>query len=731
MSFSLNAPYALFVILVALAASGFVFWTYRYARQQLSRRAAWSLILLRCAAVILLLLILCEPTGRRLINHAEPARLLLLVDTSSSMGIVDRLGLRREILQQLLTGPLLKTLNNTYRLETYQFAEAVTPLAASQFDSVTLIDAATDIGASLAFARTRAQLDSLSGVILVTDGNFTVGRDPLRSVNDLRAPIYTIGIGDTLELRDISVINCLTNDVAYVDSKIPVEITIRSQGIAATRIPVTVSEDGHTVVSQIVELTGDGRAQAITLHVTPVMVGIHRYTVTLPVLSGEVTSQNNHRDFSIKVLNSKLRILYIEGAPRPDITFLKRSLDKDANLELTTVVFRPDGTTFPSRMPQTRSDWFTYDLIILGSIDADRIRQSESSIVAFVEQKGGGLIALGGPHSFNLGGYPGTPIANLFPIRIDNDARGMFENQFVPVLTPDGQVHPILKLHEDAVISGQRWADLPPLPGINLVGPVKPGATTLAIHPTWQVAGANAPVIATHRYGLGKVMAITAHELWRWELMPGGTGGAGIDSSFDRFWGNAIRWLTRYEGSQRVRVASEKALFRSGEPVGFQGQVYDENFRPVDAVTLTATIRTQQTGFEPIQLTLSGTTGGNGQYSGSVRYLPTGEYTFVARATQNGKEIGIDRGGFTVGELGIEYQQTRMNRELLTQLSANTGGRFYLASNADQLSADVSFPKTVTQFTQEARFWNHPLLFILFVVLLSAEWLLRRRYGFQ
>ena len=729
MSFSLNTTYAIFVLLIALAASGFIFWTYRYARQQLSPRAAWSLILLRCAAVALLLLILCEPTGRQLINDSEPARILLLVDTSSSMGIVDRLGLRRDKLQELLNGPLLKSLATTYQLETYQFAEAVTPLAASQFDSLTLLNAATDIGASLAFARTRAQRDSLSGIILMTDGNFTVGRDPLRAVSGLGAPIYTIGIGDTLELRDISIVTSLTNEVAYVDSKVPVEITVRSQGITPARLPVTLSEDDRPLATQYLELTGDGREQSVTLQITPTSEGTHRYTVALPTLAGEVTTQNNQRDFSIKVLKSKLRILYIEGAPRPDITFLKRSLDKDANLELTTVVFRPDGTTFPANMPQTRSEWFTYDLILLGSIDEERIQKWVSSIVAFVEQKGGGLIALGGPHSFNLGGYAGTPIASLLPIRIDTDARGMFENQFVPVLTPDGQVHPIMRLHEDAVISGQRWADLPPLPGINLVGPVKPGATPLAIHPTWQIAGANAPVIAVQRYGLGKVMAITTHELWRWELMPGGTGDT--DASYDRFWGNTIRWLTRYEGSQRVRVVSDKSLFRSGEPVGFQGQVYDEDFRPITEATLTTTIKAKQTGVEPIQITLSSTLAGNGQYTGSVRYLPSGEYSFVTQATQNGQDIGSDRGGFTVGDVGIEFQQTRMNRELLTQLSTRTGGQFYPASNANRLSSDVSFPETVTQFTQESHFWNHPALFILFVVLLSAEWLLRRRYGFQ
>ena len=106
-----------------------------------------------------------------------------------------------------------------------------------------------------------------------------------------------------------------------------------------------------------------------------------------------------------------------------------------------------------------------------------------------------------------------------------------------------------------------------------------------------------------------------------------------------------------------------------------------------------------------------------------------GEYTTHTSATLNGVPLGTDDGGFTVGEAAIEFTQTKMNQPLLTQLSAMTGGQFYAVEESDQLLDDLSFSDVTTQQTQDIQLWNHPLVLFLFILLLTAEWLLRRRYG--
>lgn len=727
MHLSLNTHNALWLLLAAAAVIVFILWAYRQVIAQLADRTGWLLTCLRIGAVGLLLFTICEPAVSFAFRRTDKARVILLVDASDSMSITDGLGPRAQTLSRLLTGPWFKTLADRYRLQVYRFAESVAPLTEREFSPLPVQKSGTDIAAALDFVKIQAEEDRIAGVILATDGNATVGREPLRAVRGLGLPVYTIGVGDTIEPQDAAVVKHLTNDIAYIDSKVPVEVTIRSTGFSGTRVPVTLSEGHRLIDTRYVTLTGESREQSVTLHVVPTEEGTHQYAVTIPVQPGERITQNNSHRFTIKVLKSKLGILYIEGSPRADITFLKHALQRDPNVDVTSVLARPDGSFYPKPLPETRAEWYRYDLVLLGSIPASRLRPWERQIVEFVEQKGGGLVALGGHRSFELGGYAGTLLGNLMPVVIPTTNRGLLEGLFVPELTADGRDHPIARLDDDPAISTRRWSELPPLPGMNQVGPAKPGAVVLAVHPTWRVGGRNAPVIAVQRYGLGKVLAMTAYDLWRWDMLMWGVGGT--NASYERFWSNAVRWLTTREGSQRVRVTAGKGQYRSGEPIEFTGQVYDESYRPIDGAAVTVTIIPKTGEGQRADVELAPVGGGPGRYGNIIRSLPSGEYTFTARATNDGRALGTDSGGFRVGEYNIEYVRVRMDRDLLVRLAAATGGRFYRMAEADRLLREMQFPAASVARLNEVQLWHHPGVLIAFILLLSVEWLIRRRRG--
>ena len=42
----------------------------------------------------------------------------------------------------------------------------------------------------------------------------------------------------------------------------------------------------------------------------------------------------------------------------------------------------------------------------------------------FVDVRGGGLLALGGPRSFSEGGWAGTPLGDALPVVLDRGSRG-------------------------------------------------------------------------------------------------------------------------------------------------------------------------------------------------------------------------------------------------------------------------------------------------------------------
>ena len=715
-------------ILIAFILSGIlIYGLSRRLFGLVSPAAAWGLIGLRIAAAAVALAVLSDPVSRMVLERTESPGLAVLVDTSASMGLEDGLGRRNEVLASVLSGDAMHALETRHRVHRYRFAEDLSPLPEDVIDSLSADGTGTDIGGAMSFLEGGSGAGRYSAAILVTDGNFTAGRDPLRVAEDLDMPVYTVGIGDTLGVRDIGVSHLTVNEVVYTGSNVPVEVDVRGRGYGNVRVPVTLREEGRILRTEEVTLDGREEERTVVFHVVPETEGVQRYQVEVPELDGEITAGNNRREFAIKVLKSGLRVLYIEGAPRADMGFLRRSMEKDANLEVTSILLRPDGLAFPEPMPASRADWFSYDLVILGSVNYERIRPWAPFLVAFVEERGGGMIALGGPHSFEMGGYAGTPVGDLMPFGIAASARGLSEESFVPDLTADGRTHPITRLDDDPAESERRWLELPPLPGMNQVGRAKPGATVLARHPTWRTEDERTPVIAEHRYGQGRVLGIAAQGLWRWDLMMWGSGGT--NAAYERFWNNAVRWITVREGSRRIRVASDKLQYRGGETIRFDGQVYDENYRPVEEAELTVAVRPAQDEAGTLQINLTSTGQGFGRYAGRLQFLPAGAYSFEAAAALSGVPIGTDQGGFVVGEAGAEFERTRMNRELLVQLADMTGGGFYLPSDIDRMADDIELDEITVQETRTVSLWNHPGVLALLVCLLAAEWFYRRHLG--
>ena len=183
------------------------------------------------------------------------------------------------------------------------------------------------------------------------------------------------------------------------------------------------------------------------------------------------------------------------------------------------------------------------------------------------------------------------------------------------------------------------------------------------------------------------------------------------------------------ESSRRIRVASDKLQYVDGESIRFDGQIYDEHYRPVERADLSVTVRPEQDEAGAFRLDLSSTGQGLGRYAGRLQFLPAGTYSFEATAALNGIPLGTDAGGFVVGETGAEFERTRMNRKLLVQLADMTGGGFYVPSEIDRLADDISMDEVTVRETRIVSFWNHPAVLAVLVCLLTGEWLFRRYFG--
>ena len=103
--------------------------------------------------------------------------------------------------------------------------------------------------------------------------------------------------------------------------------------------------------------------------------------------------------------------------------------------------------------------------------------------------------------------------------------------------------------------------------------------------------------------------------------------------AYERFWNNAARWMAVRENSRKIRVETNKTHYFSGETVLFEGQIYDDAYRPIDQADLSVIDRPKANGpSDFLQLELTSTEMGYGRYRGQLKSLPTGEYRFVSEA---------------------------------------------------------------------------------------------------
>jgi hypothetical protein len=228
--------------------------------------------------------------------------------------------------------------------------------------------------------------------------------------------------------------------------------------------------------------------------------------------------------------------------------------------------------------------------------------------------------------------------------------------------------------------------------------------------------------MATQNSGKRKSVAVFAYGLWRWDLLMTGVGKT--SESYQRFFRNSVRWLVSQEESKLVRISTNKDIYRSGEPVRFTAQVYYEDLKPVEG----ADVSVQVTGPKETQeLALNAI--GEGRYDGTLQVLSGGDYEFTGTAHFQGRVLGRDSDKFSIEPFNLEYQYTRMNEELLKRLAAESGGAFFTTSNFDALKDNLRFPEKYQIIKSEWQIWNKIPLLITCVLLLSAEWFIRKRKG--
>ena len=753
--------YLLIVFLVGLVLT---LAAYRRVPQGISSRLKTTLTALRTISLALLLFLIAQPAVLFSITERERPSIAILVDTSQSMNTRDeKSATRLEAVKRALQSDALEQLRKSADVTFYQFAQNAVPITPSLHHSITPSGRRTFISSALRqIGQEKSRRHNRpAAVVLFSDGQDNSDEDVLAAAKELNAPIYTVGVGSASTQPDLAVRNVAAPTTVFPGTLIIVESNVGGNvGNGRRAVPVSLGEVGNglravPIASKPANLT-NRQDQKVTFELLPKGAGIHRYTVSVPTLPNEFIVENNRANFQVNVVGRRLKVLYIEGYPRWEYKFIKRVLEEDKDIAFLSLVGKPDGTFYaqgplvpadrPADFVFNKKQLFGFDVIVWGDVPARQFTPAHLDMIRdFVEKRGGGFIMLGGFRSFAAGGYRGTPIEEILPVYVAPASSGQgnadrmsalqVDKEFRWRLTPLAQTFPPLTLDENPQRNQQIWASLPPLSGGNVVGRVKANARVYAEYPPDIIPSRAIPsrdsdgavsraILALHEYGRGKSAALTVDSTWRWyfEALKKGED----KGYFTRFWRQLLRQLANPDADRKVNLTLDRKRVEIGDTVTLTAYVKDENFDPARAANVSAFITQPSGKREP--LALRPDPQNVGTYVAAYRPTQQGNYRVTVTGSGDFSRQS-DETDFTVTSSFIELQNVSLNEPLLQQLAAATGGKYDRLSNYERLLDDLKLQGRTVSYRKEWHLSASPLPYVVLVLVLCVEWILRRRNG--
>src|SRR5215475_5028626 len=431
----------------AAAVAGIVALSWRASRGAHAWRRA-LMIGLRAGAAVTALVVFLEPAVELRQVAREPNRIAVLIDDSKSMSLGEdpRGPSRIERARRLLAASddSLAMWGRDHKIDYYTFAETVSATTLKALAADRAQGKATLIRKALEYIRGRYEGHDLAGIVVISDGAATGGfdedsgdgavRDFLRSLDTRVHTVWAAREG----LKDVAVAKVMADEFAFVRTVVRIDAVIRTTGLPARKVPVTLSTDGQPLRQKLVDLPAGDHEVNVTFEVTPPRVGRYVYEISVPVAPGEAVTANNTRSFVVRVIRDKIRVLQVAGQPSWDVRALRQMLKSNPNVDMSLIPF-PTRELFEQQLP-------SFDLMILQDFEylPYGIADFLENIRSYVEG-GGGLAMLGGAQSFTSGGYFGTPVAAALPVELYGpfDSGPVLDTKkFQPQLTDAGTMHP-------------------------------------------------------------------------------------------------------------------------------------------------------------------------------------------------------------------------------------------------------------------------------------------------
>ena len=765
----MRGSWVMLAVLV-LVAILYTVYTYRSVRKIPSKGRK---LMIACLLITLglLITIIAMPAAKVRFTKSYRPTMLVLVDTSRSMAVEDKRitqedlkealkilaevpldeevsaqdlrdkmerlegQSRLDLIRALVDHPeidILRRVSDRFELRFFSFDEGIAPEGGANNAEEWLaarkaVGEESRIGSALKEAVSRYNGQPIAGAMVFSDFGWVKGEDPVHVAGELERrgiPVYTIPMGLPAP-PDAMIAEVIAPEAVFRGDPVTLRVRVESRGLASRDSSLSLKVNGEE--QQLEGIVFEEGAQFVELKFRPEQEsGVLELGFEVDGTDADSNPKNNTAMHRLRIIDEKIKVLYIEGKPRWEFRYLRWVLLRNPHLQTRFLMTEGDpdlAKMSPYFMPGFPSDVrniFEYDLIILGDVSSKYFKPGQLELLETqIKEHGGSLIMIGGTMHAPAS-YQDTPVDTILPINIGVGKPRVVANNVWPRLPNDQALSPITTLFDEPEANQRVWSRVRPLGRLPVLTGPKPSANVLLELPSQNTSEPPYPLVSWHPYGKGKAMFVASDRLWRLRLEVG-------DAHHAKFWGQSIQFLamSRLLGqNKRISLQTERKRYNPGEPVRVYANVLSETYQPV--VKESHTVLIKRPGYEDDvqQLKLVPDPQTPGLYFGTIPAGDEGEYVLGPQAHEAEFSSMVE---FNVAQDSLEDRDTSAKPELASAIAEASGGQVVAPVDLPGFIDGLPSQPMSRVISREIELWDTPLLYLLLVLFAGLEWYLRRR----
>jgi len=700
-SFNIHFAFLGFVILLLLA---FTFYVYRFTIPTTSNKIRTILFSLRSSAVVLLLLLIFEPlltiTNKKTL---EPAT-FIFIDNSNSIAQKDsvkRINRIKELTSNILS-------SEKENVKVYLFGQNINSVDEDSINLLKFNEPLTNY--SNIFNTIQKEKNPISSAVIISDGIINDGTEPLYDAERSSFPIFTVGIGDSTQIKDVFIKDIIFNQYIYAQKQTELELVVFNDGFENRQVNVQMFEEGKSLATKTLSLSSSG-INRIKFPYTSSESGEKIIEFSISTFENEENKTNNSKSVLLSVLNNKLKITVAAGRPSADLSSIIQALEADNNLEINKLI-----QIAPQKF------WRDISVNVIDSAEvlflinfptANTPQSLADKIYGAIQNNKPFFIYLSASSDLqNLKPYEKYLPFSIGQIR-DETILGNCE------ITSGGEMSSFSKF----LSNYNNWQNLPPLIRNTTDINAKPGSNTL-LRTVVKNVPINSPTFITRSIANERSISLIGGDIWRWQLATAEKN----PNFFSNFINDIVKWLNIPQKQKQFSIRTNKKVYSIGEEITFTAELYDQTFNPIDSALIELSVYNEK---EKLNYILSKVK--DGIYSSSLIAKDKGDYRFDAIAKFNGTNLKSNSTRFIISETNLEKEITKMNTNLLRQIANLSNGNYFAVNNYESLLEELEMTRrnSKKEFIShnEYRLWSEEMTLIIILFLFTIEWFLRKRLG--